>query len=158
MKVIEKLSKREQEKYELNEKKLKFLQFIMLPKALRPHRAYICARLDITEYQYFSWLQNKKINEARRALVKEYYKDDVPDVINAMKMEALAGNPMAAKLFLEYVDDFNKEEKKKEPFVRPDMLPPQEINAIIINLEQKFYGNNQPGTSGQPTLPAGSQA
>jgi hypothetical protein len=87
-------------------------------------------------------------------LTKGYYQDDVPDILLALKNEALAGNDRAARLFLEYVDDFNRTEEKLAPFERPSTIPPQEINVIINNLEQKFYGD-QPRTSEQPIIEAG---
>lgn len=137
-------------------KEIQFLHYIILPKAFRPHREYICGKLGIDQNTYYSWLRQPRFNEARNELVKQYYKDDIPDILMALKNEALAGNERAARLFLEYVDDFNKEQEKYKPFERPEALPIQEINIIINNLEQKFYGD-QSKPSGQPVIEAGSE-
>lgn len=119
----------------------KLLAITMLPKALRPHRSQVCAQLNISESIYYYWLRHPKFNDARKELIKQYYFDDVPDILMAMKNEAFSGNERAARLFLEFVADFRKEEERAAPFERPDPLPTQEINVIINNLEQKFYGD-----------------
>jgi len=150
------ITETEIKKYDLDETKIQFLQYTMLPKALRPHRQYICAKLGIPDYRYYIWLRDPQMNEARRELVKQYYKDDVPDILMAMKNEALAGNERAARLFLEYVEDFNKHEERLSPFQPPEMIPVKEVNIIINNLEQKFYGNNQPREDQRPVATAGS--
>lgn len=149
------LTKAAAKKFDITEpKEIQFLQYIMLPKAFRPNLGYICGKVGINQSTYYFWLRSAKFNEARRELVKEYYKDDISDILMALKNEALAGNERAARLFLEYVDDFNKEEKKLQPFERPEALPIKEINIIINNLEQKFYGD-QSKPSGQPVIEAG---
>jgi len=74
-------------------------------------------------------------------MIRQYYFDDVPDVLYAMKNEAIAGNERAARLFLEFVADEKKKEDWEKPFEPANPIPPQEINVIINNLEQKFYGN-----------------
>jgi hypothetical protein len=79
---------------------------------------------------------------ARRDFVKQYYKDDIPDVLMAIKDEAISGNPVAAKLFLEYVDDFNKDSKNGVDETPPP-IPKGEVKIIIQQLTQKFYGNKK---------------
>jgi hypothetical protein len=126
--------------YGLLKWQVEFLKYLMLPKALRPHRSYIMAKLGITENVYYFWLRHPTINRARRELVKQYYQDDIPDILYSMKMEALAGNERAARLFLEYVDDFRSEDPSN-PNIAPPKIPLKEVNIIINNLEQKFYGD-----------------
>lgn len=114
---------------------------MILPKALRPHYKQIYGELGIGERYYYILLQSPRLNNARQELVKQYYMDDLPDILQAMKYEAISGNERAARLFLEFVADFKKEEDKQKPFEPLNRLPPSE-NVIIINeLTQKFYGN-----------------
>lgn len=129
------------EKHGLEKWHLKLLAITMLPKALRPHYLQACAQLGISQDVYYFWLRHPRFNEARKELIKQYYFDDVPDILMAMKNEAFAGNERAARLFLEFVADFRKEEQRQAPFERPEPLPVNEINVIINNLEQKFYGD-----------------
>lgn len=135
--IIDQLS----EKYELNQYEKKLLPILILPKALRPHYKQIHGQLGISERYYFALLHSPKLNNARQELIKQYYMDDLSDVLQAMKYEAISGNERAARLFLEYVADFKKEEDNKKPIDNAVRIPPAE-NVIIINeLTQKFYGN-----------------
>jgi len=133
-----------QNKFGLMDWHVPFLQILMLPKALRPSRHDIINRFNLTEANYYYWLRHPGLNEARRLLVKQYFIDDVPDVIMAMRNEALSGNERAARLFLEYVDDFQKTPLLPDPNDKPPAIPISEVNIIINNLEQKFYGNSKP--------------
>jgi len=139
--------------FDLSEKQFRLLQYAMLPKAMRPKRAFIIGKIGITLNQYYDWLRHPKFNEARRQYTKQFYQDDVPDILMAMKHEALAGNERAARLFLEYVADWDKKdltdpEKQRLP------IPIQEVNIIIKQLEQKFYV--QPNSDQRPVIEAGS--
>lgn len=128
-------------KYNLEEWQVKLLEAFMLPKALRPSRDRLVAELGITQQQYYYWLRHPKLTKAKREMVKTYFLDYVPDVLMAMKNEAVSGNERAARLFLEYVDDFKNNDPNVEPPLR---LPKSEVNIIINKLEQKFYGK-KPG-------------
>lgn len=127
--------------YDLNDEQMQLLTYALLPKALRPHRSFIIGKLGITERQYYMWLRHPRFNDARREMTKGFYQDRIPDILMAMYNEAIAGNERAARLFLEYVDDWKKEQPEANT---PVPLPPQEVNIIIQKLEQKFYGNNKP--------------
>lgn len=134
-------------RYELEPWHIELLKYACKPKALRPNSHYIMGKLGISETVYYYWLRHPKFNDARRDFVKQYYKDDIPDVLNAMKDEAIAGNPQAAKLFLEYVDDFDKDPANFDPGGHSP-IPIMEIKNIIINLQQKFYGRTTQQPSG----------
>ena len=126
-------------KYGLEGWQVSFLMYLMLPKALRPSRAKIIARLGITEPTYYYWHRHPQMAKARRDLVKLYYQDDIPDILMTLKNEAIAGNERAARLFLEYVDDFKREIDEDDA---PIKLPKAEVNIIINNLYNKFYGGS----------------
>lgn len=117
------------------------IYYASLPKALRPSRQEICAKLGIGDTMYYRLLRDEKFNKVRMAMIKQYYFDDLADVLLAVKHESIAGNMIAARLFLEFVADFSKDQKRQDPFEAPEPIPPQEINIIIQNLEQKFYGS-----------------
>lgn len=141
---LEKISNSLSKKYDLLPWHIEFLNVLMLPKAFRPSRNEILGRFGISEGTYYYWLRHPKLNSARREFVKQYYKDDIPDVLMAMKDEAIAGNPVAAKLFLEYVDDFNKDERTKDPNEVNPVLQKGEVRIIIQQLTNKFYGSEKP--------------
>ena len=112
----------------------------MLPKALRPNRFEICGELGISQDVYYYWLRDPRFNEARKEFIKQYYFDDLPDVLYALKNESISGNERAIRLFLEFIADFKSENEKIGEFKPANAIPQQEINIIINNLEQKFYG------------------
>lgn len=135
----------------LDEKKTEFLRYVSLPKAFRPHRKFICAKLEIPEWQYYQWVNDPTLSDARDKMIKQLFKDDVSDVVMAMRDEALAGNERAARLFLEYVMDWNKKDgggDDDDNARRMDEIPIIEVKQTIINLQQKFYGNSN-GTNHQ---------
>jgi len=129
-------------KYKLEPWKLELLDYAMLPKALRPNYQFILAKFGIGKDTYYNTLRSKPFNAARRDFVREFYKDDIPDVLMAMKNEALAGNERAARLFLEYVDEWSKDPRSEDPN-ETNKFNVQEAKQIIINLQQKFYGENK---------------
>lgn len=128
-------------KYHLEKWQMELLEFAILPKALRPHYTYFLGKFNITKDVYYYWLRHKRFNDARRELVRQFYKDDIPDVLMAMKDEALAGNERAARLFLEYIDEWNKDPRSQEDEERTYNI--NEAKQVIINLHQKFYGNQK---------------
>jgi hypothetical protein len=142
---IIKVSKYLINRYNLNETQITFIKMIMVPKAFRRPKDYICGKLGLSHSIYYSWLRNPDINKARKELMIQYFKDDVADILYAMKNEALAGNERAARLFLEYVDDFDKNE---DPGRGPMPMPRAEVNITIEKLTQKFYGTNRPKNCG----------
>lgn len=133
-------------KYDLPDVAIRLLQFVILPRALRPPKVQICSQIGITVGVYNYWTTNEKFNAARVQMIKQYYFDDVSDVLMAMKHEAISGNERAARLFLEFVADTKAEADKQLPFVPPNAIPSTEVKIIINNLTQKFYGDSQPRT------------
>lgn len=87
-----------------------------------------------------NWRTLPDIMAAVRELTQAMFADYVPDVIMAMKNEALAGNVHAARLFLEFVDDIHRD----DPALNRPNWNKKEVNIIINNLEQKFYGDHRP--------------
>lgn len=133
------------EKYQLPDVAVRLLPFVCLPKALRPTITALCAQLGVTRGIYDYWTRNEKFNAARVQFIKQYFFDDVSDVLMAMKHEAISGNERAARLFLEFVADTKAEtDRATLPFQAPSSIPQAEIKIIINNLTQKFYGNSEP--------------
>jgi len=90
----------------------------MLPKALRPSPPITMGKLGITKMQYYYWLRHPMILKAKRLLTKRYFQDDIPDILQAMRDEALSGNPRAAEIFLEYVDEWKQDEEDSRAIKR----------------------------------------
>lgn len=129
-------------KYDLQDWHLEFIKLVMLPKAFRLSKWQIIARLGIVESTYYYWIRSPKFNKARRDFMRQYFQDDIPDILMAMKNEAIAGNERAARLFLEYVDEWDKDPRNADPNELPKAISTKEIKIVINQLQQKFYGTN----------------
>lgn len=125
----------------------KILYNAILPKAFRKPNRQLIAECGIDYGYFYRVMRNEKFNKIRLDLIRQYYIDDIPDILLAMKQEAVSGNPQAAKLFLEFVAEFNANHRRMEPFEQPEPIPTQEVNIIIDRLEQKFYGKKDNETA-----------
>lgn len=107
----------------------------MLPKAYRPSVAETCGRLGISQSNYYYWMRHPLVVKAKRQLTKNYFNDDVPDVLMALKNEALAGNVRAAEIFLQYVDDWKEDEIRGSE--REVVYTPDEVKVIVRKFKTK---------------------
>lgn len=80
-------------------------EFSMLPRALRPQVAEMLGRLNISRTSFYRLMNDERTIALRKKLSKRWFSNYVPDVVMAMRNEALAGNERAAKIFLEYVGE-----------------------------------------------------
>jgi hypothetical protein len=133
-------------RYQLEKWQAELVQILSMPRALRPDKRHIMGRFSLNESGYYYWTRHPVINEARRYYTKQYFQDDVPDVLNAMKDEALAGNPAAAKLFLEYVFEANKDNDERAENENKRDPDRDAVKTIIKNLTLKIYGDIDPET------------
>lgn len=110
-----------------------FVKYLCLPRALRPSSHYIMGKFGITLSKYYYWLNHPKIIQIKNELSKYFFADYVPDVILAMRNEALSGNPKAAELFLEYTNAIEKEQQETEL----DNMEYEEIQLILKKIRKK---------------------
>jgi hypothetical protein len=90
--------------------------------------------LKISAAQFYKIKNSDIILRIRRKLVKNWFQDDIPDVLLSLRNNALTGDPRSAKVFLEYVDeDFADTISggQKTPLTK------NEINIIISDLRGK---------------------
>ena len=124
----------------LDANKLKLVEYLSLPKAHRPMplKAFAKQVLGVSEPTIHAWKKEPAVVLSVRKTIENRFADDIPDVLLALKNNALAGNPRAARLFLDYVD----------PGYDQDIVLPrkeytkQEVDEIIKDLEKKFYPNS----------------
>lgn len=128
----------------LDANKLKLVEYLSLPKAMRPMslKAFAGQILGVSEPTIHAWKKETAVVMSVRKTIENRFADDIPDVLLALKNNAIAGNPRAARLFLEYVDPgYNQ-----ETVPPPKEYTKQEVDEIIKNLEKKFYPNGQKTT------------
>ncbi len=108
----------------------------MLPRALRPSAGIIMAKYGLTKRQYYYWLRHPEILRVKRILTKRYFQNDIPDILQAMRDEAIAGDTHAAKLFIEYVDEWAKiEDDNRE--IRKEVLTKAAVNEMLEDFRNK---------------------
>lgn len=107
--------------------KLKLVEYLSIPKAFRQMSLKIFARqvLGVSEPTVHSWKKDRNVILSVQKTIKNKFANDIPDVLMALKDNAIAGDPRSAKLFLDYVDGgingvdladvkMSREEAKKE--------------------------------------------
>lgn len=115
---------------------IKMAHIMMLPKAMRPQKEKIIVALGMKNaVDYDNWARHPKILEIKKILTKRYFKDDIPDILLAMKNNALMGDVPAAKLFLQYVDDFDADTQKQ--VVNNINVTPDELTSMLHDLRNK---------------------
>lgn len=115
---------------------IKMAHILMLPKAMRPPKEKTAVALGLLNtVAYDNWARHPKILEIKKILTKRYFKDSIPDILLAMQNNALMGDVPAAKLFLQYVDDFTVDEQKQ---IQNNInVTPEELSVILGNLKNK---------------------
>ena len=107
----------------------------MVPKALRKSPSKICGELGITWRQYDYWKRHPKITRLVETLTLNYFRDDIPDVLMAVRNAALAGDVAAAKTFFEMITD--KLSKATEEFYKRQIVSKGDVTTVIEELRRK---------------------
>lgn len=118
--------------------KLKLIEYLALPKAFRPMslKAFAKEVLGVSEPTIHAWKNEQDVAFSVRKTINNRFADDIPDVLMALRDNAMAGNPGAARLFLEYVNDRSPSEERDMPRPR---LSIKEVKEEIEKLTRKYY-------------------
>jgi hypothetical protein len=119
--------------------KLKLIEYLALPKTCRPMslKRFAIEILRVSEPTVYAWKKAADVVLSVRKTIEQRFADDIPDVLLSLRDNALAGNPRAAKIFLDYVESGMQEvDLPREELSRKD------IEAEIESLKKKFYPNN----------------
>ena len=74
-----------------------------LPRTIRPSPYVICTYFNVEQPYYAKVRNSRKIKDLILEMVRHNAAYDMPDVIPAIKLQALDGNVAAQRLYLEYV-------------------------------------------------------
>jgi hypothetical protein len=118
--------------------KLKLVEYLSLPKSCRPMPLKLFAKqvLGISEPTIHAWKKMPEVILATKKTIENKFVDDIPDVLRALRDNALAGNSRAAKLFLDYInigDEVVNLPRRK--------FSKDEVEKEIEKLINKFYPN-----------------
>lgn len=118
--------------------KLKLVEYLSLPKSCRPMSLKAFAgQLGISEPTIHAWKKERGVVLSVKKTIENKFADDIPDVLMALRDSAIAGNPRAAKLFLDYVSND----------MQDDSLPREEMSKEAAKMEiekitKEFYPNS----------------
>ncbi len=123
---------------ELSWWQIKIAEYLMIPKAMRPSIAEFLGETGITRGQFQYWKLQPEILELKSKLTKLYFKDEIPDILQAVKNNAIAGDTQAAKLFLQYVDNWEAEQAQTKVVNQINITySPTEVQQIVQELRDK---------------------
>ena len=120
--------------------KLKLVEYLSLPKSCRPMSLKAFAgQLGISEPTIHAWKKEQEVVLLVKKTIENKFADDIPDVLMALRDSAIAGNPKAAKLFLDYVDNGIQGVSLS---VTREEISKEDAKIEIEKLTKKFYPNS----------------
>ena len=120
----------------LEANKLKLVKYLSLPKSCRtmPLKRFAREVLGVSEPTVHAWKKDPDVVFATKKAIENNFSNDIPDVMLALRNNALSGNPRAAKIFLEYVDQDSEEVSRIQK-----RISKEEVEKEIERLTNKFY-------------------
>jgi len=117
--------------------KVKLAEFLSTPRAFRPMTLKSFAReLGVSEPTIHSWKRDPDVIRLSMNKIGENFSRYIPDVVESLKDQAVAGNVNAAKIFLDYV--VGKEfEQGSEEQSNQDYPTIEEVRDVIDKVKSK---------------------
>ena len=117
--------------------KVKLAEFLSTPRAFRPMTLKSFAReLGVSEPTIHSWKRDPDVVRLSMNKIGENFSRYIPDVVESLKDQAMAGNVNAAKIFLDYV--VGKEfEQGSEEQGNQDYPTIEEVRDVIDKVKSK---------------------
>jgi hypothetical protein len=117
--------------------KVKLAEFLSTPRAFRPMTLKSFAReLGVSEPTIHSWKRDPDVIRLSMNKIGENFSRYIPDVVESLKDQAMAGNVNAAKIFLDYV--VGKEfEQGSEEQSNQDSPTIEEVRSVIDGVKSK---------------------
>jgi len=117
--------------------KVKLAEFLSTPRAFRPMTLKSFAReLGVSEPTIHSWKRDPDVIRLSMNKIGENFSRYIPDVVESLKDQAVAGNVNAAKIFLDYV--VGKEfEQGSEEQGNQDYPTIEEVRDVIDKVKSK---------------------
>ena len=115
----------------LEPSKAMLVEYLATPKGLRSMtlKDFAIQELKISEPTIHAWKKDADIQHAVKRIIKKKFSNAIPDVVLALRDQAISGNVQAAKIFLEYVDDWKLTHKKVNDIINP-------VERTIMTKEQ----------------------
>src|SRR6056297_1699673 len=117
--------------------KEKLAEFLSTPRAFRPMTLKSFAReLGVSEPTIHSWKRDPDVIRLSMNKIGENFSRYIPDVVESLKDQAMAGNVNAAKIFLDYVvgKEFEQGSEEQSNQDHPTM---KEVRDVIDKVKSK---------------------
>ncbi len=128
---IEEISKR----YKLQYWQVEYAKNLAKPKALRQSTVDMAKQLGVPEKSLNYWKNHPVITKIRMELTRLHFFNDVPDVMMAVKDNALRGDTRAAQLFFEMVLELKLHDEQNLP--APPNTGAGEVAIYLIQIRKK---------------------
>jgi hypothetical protein len=118
--------------------KVKLAEFLSTPRAFRPMTLKSFAReLGVSEPTIHSWKRDPDVIRLSMNKIGENFSRYIPDVVESLKDQAVAGNVNAAKIFLDYVVGKEFEQGEGEKQGEQDCPTMEEVRDVIDKVKSK---------------------
>lgn len=117
---------------------LKLAVYMAMPSKFRPSMKRIAEELGVGDVTLWNWRQDPEFEAVRRELVRSYFLEFVPDVIQKQHEKAVnEGDTAAARLFLEFVKEMEKIGVNGPVTNNYLIMPREEVESRIAELKRK---------------------
>ena len=111
--------------------------YFAMPKMYRPTNAQIAEELGVATITVEKWASKPHIRKLVLKLTKVYFMDDIPNIIQGIKENAMKGGMAAAKLFLEYVAEWESNRGNTVQINQQINVGEQDVEEKLKHLREK---------------------
>lgn len=86
-----------------------YAEMMAHPSTSRPTVKEAAERLGVSAVTICNWRKDPRWKELKSTLVRSYFLDHVPDVVDTVRLRALSGDVPAARLYLEFVKELKED-------------------------------------------------
>lgn len=122
------------EKEEIPESIVRVAKIMAMPRALRPSIMKMCEICQIGMPMFDKWRYRPAFTGLVFRLNKDLMANHIPDIVMALKDQALCGNTKSAELFLNWVQDVRDEDPGN--ITDPDVTE-EEVLLVVRQLRKK---------------------
>ena len=128
---VEEIAKR----YKLEYWQVELAKELAKPKAFRMSIVDLSKKLGVEYRKFEYWKTHPVITKIRMELTRLHFFNDIPDVIMAVKDNALRGDTRAAELFFEMVLELKLHDQANEP--PAPYVSQEEVAVYIVQIRKK---------------------
>jgi hypothetical protein len=123
---------------EVHPGKAKLAQFLSIPRGLRGMnlKTFAEKELGVTEQTLHKWKKDPDVINRMKSKIYHEFFYSLPDVMEAMRSKAIAGDTQAARIFLDFIMDNRPHSPQLHAFTI------EETKALVSRLEKANLCNS----------------